>query len=102
MYFDTIAGLGPIHPGEVLREDILPASGLTKTAFAERLGVTRLTLHNVLAGKSSVSTVLALKLARLLGTSPQMWLNLQQAYDLAVISKDKRSEIEGIEVLELR
>lgn len=101
MYFDAIEGLGPIHPGEILLEDILPASGLTKTAFAQRLGVTRLTLHNVLVGKSSVSTVFALKLARLLGTSPQMWLNLQQAYDLAIISKDKRSEIDEIEALKL-
>ncbi|MEO5705798.1 MAG: HigA family addiction module antitoxin [Alteraurantiacibacter sp.] len=102
MYYDPIAGLGPVHPGEVLREDVLPASGLTKTAFAARLGITRLTLHNVLVGKSSVSTVFALKLSRLLGTSPQLWLNLQQAYDLAVVSKEKRCEIDGIEALELR
>lgn len=96
-----IAGLPPIHPGEVLREDVIPGAGVTKTAFAKRLGMSREALHNVLAGKSAVSTVLALKLAKLLGTSPEVWLNMQVAYDLATVSDEKRAEVEKVEALGL-
>jgi addiction module HigA family antidote len=92
--------LRPIHPGEVLREDVIPASGLNKSEFAKRIGLTREALHNILTGKSAVSTVVALKLERLLGTSAQMWLNLQQAYELAVTAEAKRDEIERVEALE--
>lgn len=99
MSTNLIAGVGPVHPGEVLREDVFPETGLTKTAFAEKLGITRLALHNVFEGKSAVSTVLALKLARLLGTSPQVWLNLQQTYDLAVVGSERRAEIERVQAL---
>lgn len=95
-----IAGLRPVHPGEVLREDIIPASGLSKTEFARRLGISREALHNVLGGRSAVSTILALKLARMLGTSPESWLRMQQAYDLAVVVADKAPEIEKVEALE--
>ncbi|MGQ7828623.1 HigA family addiction module antitoxin [Altererythrobacter sp. Z27] len=93
-------GLPPVHPGEVLREDVIPGSGMTKTAFATQLGMSREALHNVLSGKSAVSTLMALKLARLLGTSAKMWLNMQQAYDLAVTAESKKTEIEKVEKVE--
>lgn len=96
----NIQGLRPIHPGEVLREDVIPGTGLSKTKFAEKIGISREALHNILVGKSAVSTVVALKLSRLLGTSPEMWLNMQQAYDLAVTAEDRRQEIERVEALE--
>ena len=95
-----IAGLPPIHPGDVLREDVLPASGLSKSAFARRVGMSREALHNVLSGKSAVSTLLALKLAKLLGTTPELWLNMQQAFDLATIDAETRAKIEQVEALE--
>ena len=73
-----------MHPGEVLSEDVFPATGqgqlLAKTEFACRMGMSREALHNVFTGKSAVSPIVALKLGRLLGTSPEMWLNLQQVY----------------------
>lgn len=100
MMNELMKGLSPVHPGEVLRDDVIPASGMTKTAFARQLGMSREALHNVLSGKSAVSTLMALKLARLLGTSARMWLNMQQAYDLAIIAKTKKSEIEMVETLE--
>ncbi|MGB3471648.1 MAG: HigA family addiction module antitoxin [Erythrobacter sp.] len=96
-----VAGLAPMHPGELLREDVIPGSGLSKTAFAQRLGISREALHNVLSGKSSVSTILALKLGRLLGTSPEIWLNMQRQYDLATLGPDKLAEIEKVEALDL-
>lgn len=95
-----IAGLPPVHPGEVLREDVIPGAGMSKTAFAKRIGMSREALHNVLSGKSAVSTVLALKLSKLLGTTPELWLNMQQAFDLATVDKAKRAEVEKIEALE--
>lgn len=97
----TIQGLRPIHPGEVLREDVIPGAGLSKSAFADKLGISREALHNVLSGKSAISTMLALKLAKLLGTTPQVWLNMQQAFDLATIAQDRSAEIEKVQPLEL-
>lgn len=97
----TIQGLRPIHPGEVLREDVIPGAGLSKSAFADKLGISREALHNVLSGKSAISTLLALKLAKLLGTTPQVWLNMQQAFDLATIAQDRGAEIEKVQPLEL-
>jgi addiction module HigA family antidote len=95
-----IEGLPPIHPGEVLREDVIPGCGLSKTAFAAKLGISREALHNVLTGKSGVSTLLALKLSKLLGTTPDVWLNMQQRFDLATVGKDRSAEIAAIEALE--
>ena len=94
-----IAGLPLVHPGDVLREDVIPETRLSKTAFARRLGISREALHNILGRRCSVSPLMAHKLARLLDTSPEMWMNLQQAYDLAIVAHDKRSELDRIEAL---
>ena len=72
----------PTHPGEILREDVLPSLGVTQGDFAKRLGVSRLTVSELLREKRSVSPDMALRLARLLNTSPESWLNMQQAVDL--------------------
>lgn len=70
----------PAHPGEVLRE-YLPEE-LTVAAAAEHLGVSRQTLSALLNGRSGVSADMALRLSQALGTSADMWLNMQVAYDL--------------------
>ncbi|MBV6658557.1 MAG: HigA family addiction module antidote protein [Devosiaceae bacterium] len=75
--------LRPIHPGEILAEDVLPATGLSKTAFAARLGVSRQTLHDVLACRQPVTANMAVRLGKLLGNGPVLWANMQTAYDLA-------------------
>ena len=72
----------PTHPGELLREDVLPALGMTQTAFAERLGVSRVTVSEILHGKRALSADMAVRLARLLGTTAESWLNMQQSVDL--------------------
>lgn len=73
----------PPHPGETLREDVLPALGLTVTQAAAELGVNRVTLSRVLHGKAAVSIDLALRLeAWLDGPSAESWLKGQLAYDL--------------------
>lgn len=72
----------PAHPGAVLREDVLPALGMTQTEFAERLGVSRLTVSELLHERRACSPEMAARLARLLDTSAESWLNMQTAVDL--------------------
>jgi antitoxin HigA-1 len=72
----------PTHPGEVLREDVLPALGMSVTAAAAALNVTRQTLHRVLAGTTAVTPEMALRLGKLCGNGPGLWLRMQQAHDL--------------------
>lgn len=82
-------GLPPVHPGEILKEDILPGAGLSVAAAAKALGVSRQMLHDILAGKRPLSAVMCLKLARLFGGSPGIWMRLQAAYDLKMASRDE-------------
>ena len=72
----------PMHPGAVLREDVLPALAITQGRMAELLGVSRVTLAQLLHEHRSVSGDMALRLEKLLGTSAESWLNMQQAVDL--------------------
>ena len=89
----------PTHPGELLREDVLPALGMTQTAFAERLGVSRLTVSELLHGKRSLSADMAVRLARLLGTTPESWLTMQQSVDLWELEREKDEKYRRIKPL---
>ena len=75
----------PAHPGEVLRE-YLPAE-MSVTEVAQRLGVTRQTLSALLTGRAGVSAEMALRLEGALGTSAEMWIEMQAGYDLWVARK---------------
>ena len=83
-------GLPPVHPGEIIKEDILPSVGLSVTAAAKALGVSRQMLHGILAGRKPLSAVMCLKVARLFGGSPEVWMRLQAAYDLKNAEQDKK------------
>ena len=73
----------PTHPGAILSEDVLPRlQGMSVTAFARNLGVSRQTLHAVLAERSGVSAEMALRLGALLGNGAQLWVDMQTKYDL--------------------
>lgn len=76
----------PPHPGETLREDVLPALGITVAAAADQLGVSRAALSRVLDGRAPVSTELALRLEAWLGAEnggqADIWIAQQSAYDL--------------------
>jgi antitoxin HigA-1 len=72
----------PITPGAVLREDFLAPLHLTQGKAAEALGIDRTSLNELLNGRRSVTTEMALRLGHAFGTSPQYWLNLQIAVDL--------------------
>ena len=77
-----LAGLRPIHPGEHLREDVLPALGKPKAEIARLLGVSRQTLYDILSEKQPVTAPMALRIGKLCGGGARIWLALQQAYDL--------------------
>jgi len=83
----------PPHPGEVLKEDVLPDLGLTVTEAAKQLAVTRVTLSRIINGKSGISPDMALRLAAWLGTSADSWLNMQVAYDLWQAEQQPRPTI---------
>ena len=72
----------PTHPGEILREDSLPAMGLSVAAFARALGVSRQTVHGILAERSAVSPEMAVRLGAFFGNGPQLWIDLQPRRDL--------------------
>lgn len=75
-------GLPAMHPGELLREDLIPALGRPKTEIAKLLGISRQTLYDILDEKQPVTVAMALRLGKLLGNGPVFWLNLQRIYDL--------------------
>jgi addiction module HigA family antidote len=83
-------GLPPVHPGEILKEDVLPSAGISVTAAAKALGVSRQMLHDVLAERKPMSAVMCLKVSRLFGGSPEVWMRLQAAYDLKKAAQDKK------------
>ena len=72
----------PTHPGAILREDVLPALGITQAAFAERLGVSRMSVSELLLQKRSLSPEMAARIAKFLRTTPQSWMRMQEAVDL--------------------
>jgi addiction module HigA family antidote len=82
-------GLPPVHPGEILKEDVLPSVGLSVTAAAKALGVSRQMLHDILAERRPLSAAMCLKVSRLVGGSPEVWMRLQAAYDLKMAEQDK-------------
>jgi addiction module HigA family antidote len=91
----------PIHPGDILREDVLPALGLSVSETARRLGISRQQLHRVLACTHPVTTEMALRLGKFAGNGPGLWLRLQQAYDLWHLERRMESELTKIQPVAL-
>ena len=81
--------LPPVHPGEMVREDVLPEAGLSVTATAKALGVSRQAVHGILAGRRPLSAAMCLKIARLFGSTSEFWMRLQADYDLEIAARDK-------------
>ena len=88
----------PTHPGAILREDVLPALGLSITEAARQLGVTRQTLHRIMAEKVSITPAMAARLGRFCGNGPRLWLRMQQTCDLWRAERELRSELARIPV----
>lgn len=72
----------PTHPGTLLRDDVLPALGLGVSETARRIGVSRQMVHDLLAGRRAFTPAMALRVGKLAGNGPTLWLNMQQAHDL--------------------
>ncbi|HEX6795360.1 MAG TPA: HigA family addiction module antitoxin [Casimicrobiaceae bacterium] len=72
----------PTHPGAILRDDVLPALRMTQTDLAEGLGVSRLSVSELLHEKRALSPEMAARIAKLLRTTPESWLRMQEAVDL--------------------
>lgn len=77
----------PPHPGRVVRQECIEPLGLTVTAAAEGLGVTRKTLSELINGRSGISPEMAIRLSKAFGGSPEMWLGIQMDHDLARLRK---------------
>jgi addiction module HigA family antidote len=95
----SLGGLRPMHPGEHLREDILPAIGKSKTEIASLLGVSRQTLYDVLNEKQPVTANLAVRLGKLFGDGPDIWLRMQQIYDRQMAERELKDVIAKIPTL---
>jgi antitoxin HigA-1 len=72
----------PTHPGEIIREDILPELKLTQGELAKHLGVSRLTVSDIIHEKRAVTAEMAIRISTALGGSPESWLRMQEALDL--------------------
>jgi antitoxin HigA-1 len=72
----------PVHPGAILKDDVLPALNMGVSQAAKELGLSRQTLHRILAGTLGISTESALRIGKWCGNGPSLWLRMQQAYDL--------------------
>jgi addiction module HigA family antidote len=88
------------HPGEHLREDFLPEYGLTPGALAKAMGLKdRTRIERLVRGAQPVTPDTALRLARVFGTSPQFWMNLQSQHDLSTVAIARRADLEAIKRL---
>lgn len=77
----------PLNPGEIVKDELIDATGLSVTEAAEKLGVSRTALSRLLNGHASISPEMALRLSKFFNTSIEMWINLQAQYDTWLISK---------------
>lgn len=89
----------PTHPGEILREDVLPALRMTQSEFAVRLGVTRLTVSELLHEKRALTPEMAVRLATLLRTTPESWLRMQEAVNLWQVRNERADRLAAVKPL---
>ncbi|MDP9075788.1 MAG: HigA family addiction module antitoxin [Bacteroidota bacterium] len=80
-------GMAPVHPGIVLKGLYLDSMEITITEAANKLGVARKTLSQLVNGHMGISAEMAIRLSKGLNTSPQLWMNMQQSYDLWIAEK---------------
>lgn len=86
----------PVHPGTILRDEVLPALNISVSAAARELGVSRQTLHRILAGQLGISTETALRLGRWCGNGAGIWARMQQSYDLWFLERELAGELDAI------
>ncbi len=84
------------HPGEILLEEFVKPYGLTQKRLCELLGVGIKTISEIYNRKRGISPVMACKLSKLFGTTPEFWMNAQSAYDLYIAYENKKDEIDKV------
>jgi len=87
----------PTHPGEILREDVLPSLGISVSEAARRLGISRQQLHRILACTHPITPKMALRIGKFAGNGPGLWLRMQQNYDLWHAEQQMKEELSKIE-----
>ncbi|HWY14738.1 MAG TPA: HigA family addiction module antitoxin [Rhizomicrobium sp.] len=93
---NPLRGLPLVHPGALLREDVLPHVSMTKSDIARSLGISRAQLYALLAEKAPVTAAMALRLGRFFGNGPELWLNMQSNYDLEFLARTMERELAHI------
>jgi addiction module HigA family antidote len=93
-------GLPPTHPGEILREDVLPALGRPKTEIARLLGISRQQLYDILEERKPITVPMALRIGKLCGNGGGIWMRLQQSYDRKIAEREMADELAKIPTLE--
>lgn len=86
----------PTHPGVILKEDFLIPFGISQTQLAYDIKTTFRTVNEIINEKRNLSSEMAVKLAKYFGTSVELWLNLQNQYDIYKIFRNKREQIDKI------
>jgi addiction module HigA family antidote len=86
--------LGPVPPGEILKEEFLEPFGLSSYALAKDLNVPTNRVTGIVNGERAITADTALRLSRYFGTTPNFWMNLQTHYDLEVTSRKEAARIE--------
>jgi addiction module HigA family antidote len=86
----------PTHPGAILREDVLPELGITQQQFADALGISRRSVSEILNEHRAISTDMAIRIGRYLGTSPESWLKMQAAIDLWELEQNNAAIYQSI------
>ncbi len=89
----------PTHPGEMLREDFMSDFNLNATSMATALGVSRQTINELLRERRAITPLMAWRLSRLFGNSPDFWMNAQHSYDLWESEQRFRKELSQIQPL---
>lgn len=89
----------PTHPGDILREDVLPELELSVSEAARRLGVSRQQLHRILGCTHPITVEMALRIGKLAGNGPGMWLRMQQNHDLWHVEQKLKGELKKMETV---
>ncbi len=92
----SLSKRAPNHPGTLLREVVLPAMQVSVAQAAREMGISRQQLHKILAGESAVTAEMAARLGKYCGNGPELWLNMQSAYDLWRAQHALTKELENI------
>jgi len=82
----------PTHPGELIREDLLPETGISQSQLAKFMGVSRRTVSEIIHERRKITPDIALRLAKVFNSTPEMWLNMQQSIDLWEINRNHGQE----------